>query len=309
MISNNRFRIRQNASWEELGDAGEARVQAAVPRQYTVFPNVLVPCSHGDKDFEEIDLVAVGPTGIWAVEVKAWRGVLTASEDPQEFICVRPNASGVSESYRENPYYLARGHADDLRGYLSDQLRTNEFKAQTLIVFAFRDSYGINGINMEFVRLQNPSFVYADEISTILLRFGRSLYKPYDTSRLKQALNRLPTWDNICFADGTRKRGFLWEWPGLEIYTGNGLQRVLRKDLSSVKFRRANQGMFAHCYRYSGEILIGLVRVGKIPLVSPNGMHLDWINIHDIVEIRCGGLSPRMPSLSFTAFGNIGGND
>lgn len=290
MISNNRFRVRQNASWEELGDAGEARVQAAVPRQYTVFPNVLVRCSHGDKDFEEIDLVAVGPTGIWAVEVKTWRGVLTASEDPQEFVCVRPNASGVSESYRENPYYLARDHADDLHGYLSERLRTDEFKVRTLIVFAARDLHGMNGINMEFVRSQNPSFVYADEIPRVLLRFNRSFYKPYSIFRLKRALSELPTWDIICLADGTRKRGFLWEWLGLEIYTENGLQRVLWKDLSKVKFRRANLGLIAHCYGHRGGILIGLVRARKIPLVSPNGMFLDWVNTRDIVEIRCGGL-------------------
>ena len=31
---------------------------------------------HGDKDFEEIDLVAVGPPGIWAIEVKSWRGII-----------------------------------------------------------------------------------------------------------------------------------------------------------------------------------------------------------------------------------------
>ena len=34
------------------------------------------PCGHGDKDFEEIDLVAVGPPGIWAIEVKSWRGII-----------------------------------------------------------------------------------------------------------------------------------------------------------------------------------------------------------------------------------------
>ena len=63
-----------SASWVEMGEVGEEKVVASIPKGYASFRNRLVPCCHGYVQ-EEIDLVATGPTGIWSIEVKNWRGI------------------------------------------------------------------------------------------------------------------------------------------------------------------------------------------------------------------------------------------
>ena len=148
------------ASWEEMGEVGEQKVIAAIPKGFAYFRNIYVPCCHGFGR-EEIDLVVLGPTGIWCIEVKNWRGIAYRGDYSEEIVFVRNTASGERISFRENPYLQARYHAHDLHAYLSQKIKTWFPTIRTLVVFAARDRHGINGVNLSRIRRSDPSEPYS----------------------------------------------------------------------------------------------------------------------------------------------------
>ncbi len=184
--------MNSSISWEELGEAGEQKVVTAIPKGFAYFRNIYIPCCHG-YGTEEIDLVVTGPTGIWSVEVKNWRGIAYPSDYPEEIVFVRNTSSGKRTSFRDNPYQQARRHAEDLHHYLSQKLKVWFPGTRTLVVFATRDRNGINGVNLYRIRRYNPSIIYLDEMLERLNNLG-DLVRGWDKwDLLADLLNNLPT--------------------------------------------------------------------------------------------------------------------
>ena len=160
-------RIILTSSWEELGEAGEQKASQAIPKGFSHFHNKLVSCQHGN-DYEEIDLIVMGTTGIWSIEVKNWRGIAYPGDYPEEIVFVRNTPDGRRTSTRVNPFYQAHNHTQDLHSYLSRTLGEWFPSIHTLVVFVSRDSNGVIGVNLDHVRRLNPSVVYLDEMPEVI---------------------------------------------------------------------------------------------------------------------------------------------
>ena len=181
-----------SVSWEELGEAGEQKVIASIPTGFAHFRNIYIPCCHG-YGYEEIDLVVIGPTGIWSIEVKNWRGIAYPGDYPEEIVFVRNTSKGERTSFRNNPYEQARRHAEDLNYYLKKILKTWFPTIHTLVVFATKDRNGVNGANLYNIRRYNPSTIYLDELPGLLSN-PNSLVKYWDKWHLvTDALGKLST--------------------------------------------------------------------------------------------------------------------
>ena len=160
-----------SVSWEELGEAGERKVRAAIPKGFDYFRNIHIPCCHGYGS-EEIDLVVTGRTGIWSIEIKNWRGIARLGDYPEEVVFIRNTSRGERTSFRDNPYKQARRHTEDLYQYLAQTLKSWFPTINTLVVFATRDKNGVNGVNLNNIRYYNPSIIYLDELQKYICRPG-----------------------------------------------------------------------------------------------------------------------------------------
>ena len=158
-------------SWEELGEAGEQKVIAAIPKGFAYSRNIHIPCCHG-YGTEEIDLVVTGPTGIWSIEVKNWRGIAYPGYHPEEIEFARNTSRGERISFRNNPYQQARRHAEDLHHYLSENIKSWFPSIRWLVVFATRDRNGVNGVNLDRIRHNNPSIIYLSELEKFICKPG-----------------------------------------------------------------------------------------------------------------------------------------
>ena len=180
-------------SWIELGQAGEQKVLAAIPKGFTCFQNILVPCVHG-LEFEEIDIVAVGPTGIWSIEVKNWRGIAYPGDYPEELVFYRRTPDGNRTSYRFNPYHQAQSHTQDLFSYLSRSIGKWFPPIHNIVVFVKRDNKGRNGVNLNRVLKSNPSYIYLYQIPAVLLNPMKNI-RAWDDKDVIEALGKLRTWN------------------------------------------------------------------------------------------------------------------
>jgi len=187
-----KYRVSSTDSWEQLGEAGEQKVREAIPEGFYHFRNIFVPCHHG-YGREEIDLVVVGPTGIWAIEVKNWRGIAYPGDYPEELVFIRNTPDGRRTSHRENPYLQASDHAYDLHRYLTDNLQKWFPSVKTLVIFASRDPSGVNGVNLDRVRDTNPTIIYLEEMTRVLKAPGTTVYAWDGWHRVKDALSKLHT--------------------------------------------------------------------------------------------------------------------
>ena len=222
-----KYHISTTNSWEELGEAGEQKVLTAVPKGFFYFRNILVPCIHGN-DYEEIDLAVVGPTGIWSIEVKNWRGIAYPGNYPEELIFVRKTSDGTRTSTRDNPFYQAHHHSEDLHDYLAKRLKGWFPSIQTLVIFAFRDPEGINGANLTRIRYTNPSIIYLEEMGNLLEDSRKKVQAWKGWYEVRGALSKLRTWDVIHFTNGERKRGLLCSWEGYDRFKiRDGAQTIL----------------------------------------------------------------------------------
>ena len=184
-----------SVSWEDLGEAGEQKVIAAIPTGFDYFRNIYVPCCHGYVQ-EEIDLVVTGSTGIWSIEVKNWRGVAYLGDYPEEIVFVRNTSRGERTSFRDNPYEQARRHAEDLHHYLSKTLKSWFPSIHTLVVFATRDRNGVNGANLDNICRYNPSTIYLDELQGLLSKPSNIVRNWDKWHSVADVLGKLPTrWD------------------------------------------------------------------------------------------------------------------
>jgi hypothetical protein len=96
----------------ERGAEGEARTLEIIERtldgQWVVFRNVMIPGQRGD-----IDMVLLGPTGLWALEVKNWNGKYRYhGDDWQHF------TNKHWKPLRQKPSQQARKHAGRLGEFL-----------------------------------------------------------------------------------------------------------------------------------------------------------------------------------------------
>jgi hypothetical protein len=94
------------------GRAGEARVveglRAALDSRWTIFHNIQLPDRRGD-----LDLVLVGPGGVWVVEVKTWGGTVRVRAGTWE-----RRARGGWARITPSPAEQARRNAVRLREFL-----------------------------------------------------------------------------------------------------------------------------------------------------------------------------------------------
>ena len=282
-----KYRVSKTDSWEELGEDGERKVLAAIPEGFSHYRNVLVPCHHGN-DYEEIDLIVVGPTGIWSIEIKNWRGIAYSGHHPEELVFSRRLPRGRRTSYRDNPYYQARNHAQDLHFYLEESLNEWFPSIHTLVVFASRDPVGINGVNLDRVRYANPSIIYLEEMTNVLgdpRKIVRGWERQY---RVKDALSKLHTWDVIQLTNGERKRGLLYQSSELKIRSGAQDVSIDWEDIYRVEVMHRTQSQLPMKFFYrSGDIQIGELLDGEILMQLPNG-RIASIKLTEIKEIRTG---------------------
>lgn len=113
------------------GEEHVARALVFLPSQYTVFHGVALPASIAIGPATECDHVVVGPSGVYAIETKNWRGAITVD--------------GGKILYNENrptrpPLGQARRSADVLRKHLLKQLGDMPV-VQPVLCFA-RDNFG-----------------------------------------------------------------------------------------------------------------------------------------------------------------------
>ena len=126
-------------SWEEWGEDGEHKVVSAIPKGFSYFRNAIVNCQHGN-DYEEIDLIAVGLTGIWCVEIKNWRGIAYPGDYREELVFIRKTPNGKRTSFRENPYYQTKDHTYDLSYYLRTTTKKWFPSKHSIVVIVNRDN-------------------------------------------------------------------------------------------------------------------------------------------------------------------------
>jgi hypothetical protein len=107
---------RKAINWER-GKAGEEAVaevmRTILDNRWTIFRNLHLP---GRKD--DLDVVLVGPAGIWVVEVKAYRWRLRVTGDRWE----RAKGTGWRGiDQKSSPSGQAKGNARRLRNFLNEQ--------------------------------------------------------------------------------------------------------------------------------------------------------------------------------------------
>lgn len=107
----NRFR---NTKDYIQGAAGEDAVvevmEAALDERWTIFRNVVLPGTKGD-----IDVVLVGPTGVWAVEIKAYTSIYKVVDNRWEW----RQRDGRWHRAAQNPSAQAERNAVAVHGYLT----------------------------------------------------------------------------------------------------------------------------------------------------------------------------------------------
>jgi len=283
-----KYRVSSTDSWEQLGEAGEQKVSAAIPEDFSYFRNLLVPCQHGN-DYEEIDLIVVGPTGIWSIEVKNWRGIAYPGDYPDELVFNRRLSSGHHTSYRDNPFYQARNHSEDLYSYLAATSKCWFPPIHTLVVFASRDPDGVNGADLGRVRRNNPSIIYLEEMPRVLTD-SREIVRVWDKQqRVKDALGKLRTWDVIHFRNGEKKRGLLCQWSGLKIKSGDQAIPIRWENVSRVEIIiGGNQSPLSTKFvLQSGDKHAGALVEDVISVQLPNG-NIEPIKLTEIKEIYTG---------------------
>jgi hypothetical protein len=283
-----KYRVSSTDSWEQLGEAGEQKVSATIPKDFSHFRNLLVPCQHGN-DYEEIDLVAVGPTGIWSIEVKNWRGIAYPGDYPEELIFIRSTPDGRRTSTRDNPFYQARNHSQDLHSYLAKKLKEWFPPIHTLVVFVSRDPDGVNGADLGRVRHINPSIIYLEEMTNVLSD-SRRIVQAWDKQhKVKDALGKLRTWDVIHFRNGEKKRGLLCQWSGLKIKSGGQAIPIRWEKVSRVEIIiGGNQGPLSTRFvLQSGDKHAGALVEDVISVQLPNG-NIEPIKLAEIKEIYTG---------------------
>lgn len=107
--------------WQALnwirGKAGEEQVlevlRTLLDQQWTIFRNLHVPGRNDD-----LDLVLIGPAGVWVVEVKAYRGAVRVTGDRWER---RVGGGWRLLGSKENPAGQVKGNAARLRNFLNEQ--------------------------------------------------------------------------------------------------------------------------------------------------------------------------------------------
>ena len=158
-------------AWIEMGKIGEETVTESIPKGFKYFRNIYVPCFHG-YDREEIDLVIIGRSGIWSIEIKNWRGIAYLGNYPDEIVFERNTKLGLRTSFRYNPYYQAKRHSEDLHKYFCRYFKSYFPSPQTLVVFVQKDINGINGVNLSHIRRSNPSIIYLQELKSVICKPG-----------------------------------------------------------------------------------------------------------------------------------------
>ncbi|MEA3411308.1 MAG: nuclease-related domain-containing protein, partial [Pseudomonadota bacterium] len=106
------------------GVLGEQRVNTALlalPDTYTLFNRLRVPNPYSSTGTTEIDLVVIGPNGVFTVEVKNNKGVVVGAGHELEWQVVKTGRSGGKyRSTMRNPVRQAKRQALSLRDYLRE---------------------------------------------------------------------------------------------------------------------------------------------------------------------------------------------
>jgi len=107
--------------------------------------------------------MAVGPTGIWCIEIKNWRGIVYPGEDRETLYVKRQAKTKAFASQRVNPFLQLKRHSEDLLEYFRDTVPI-WLPLKRLVVFSKYDQNGKDGINLNPVRDWNPSLCYLKEM-------------------------------------------------------------------------------------------------------------------------------------------------
>lgn len=284
------FRVAQAESWSVLGEKGEEEVRRHVPDGFYSFQNILLRCCHGN-DFEEIDLIVVGETGIWCVEIKNWRGIAYPTYDRDSIDVVRRTPNGPRNSQRFNPYYQVKRHCQDLHDCLS-YLKIWFPPIRSLVVFASRDKDGIEGVNLDRIRGENLSLIYLEELTQTLLDSGKRICAWGGTElmgKVLEALGRQRTWTRLRLIDGRQMQGIVFhESPGFPVTIDSQLVNIDWGDVYRMEFGLRGEEITARLDLTSGEVKRGRPQQDRIRIRNRDGMGVEDVRVDKIAEMHTG---------------------
>ncbi len=93
-----------------------AFLRAQLPSDYIVWTNVLIPNSRSSVGSVEIDVLVVGPNGVFNFEIKSQEGTVYGNEADRQWRLESSRGSG----YIRNPVQQAKAQAKALRAYLRE---------------------------------------------------------------------------------------------------------------------------------------------------------------------------------------------
>lgn len=184
------YQDKQNADILRSGVDGEKhtlRILAVLPDTYTAVPNAHV--RYRGKQ-SEMDLVVMGPNGIFIVETKNHRGRITGGEEDQKWIQVKTSRGG--NTYQKefyNPVKQVSTHVHNLAGFLREQ--ENDIWVQGIVYFANPETH----VNFVPEHGGVPVFVASEGGSEELARYIRgyadSTRRPLSMETIDRMTDRL----------------------------------------------------------------------------------------------------------------------
>jgi hypothetical protein len=99
-----------------VGEIATIKRLAQLPDDYVILHDLRVPT---DFNPTQLDLVVLGPGGVWCLEVKAWAGRVFGEENDRQWTQVKMYGNKTVKDARENPIQQNAYHCDALHRYLA----------------------------------------------------------------------------------------------------------------------------------------------------------------------------------------------
>ena len=219
----------QASAVDIAGDLGESLVFDAierffkkVPRPARIFKEVRIPNPAGGR--YEIDLIVVSPHAIIALEVKHWSGAVS-EKNADTWLQSKPHVG--TEIEHKNPIKLLQTKCDALKIYLKKNSIHNfqDMPIHSFVIFTNpRASFDINIRRSSFVTIK-PRIMHdllpllrpeGGRFEKMLRRLFRQpepdVVEIFSIAAIIEALEHLPTWDELILHGGKKLRGDIIEF-------------------------------------------------------------------------------------------------
>lgn len=99
-----------------IGEIDTIERLARLPDDYVILHDLRVPT---DSNPTQLDLVVLGPGGVWCLEVKAWRGRVFGQENDRQWTQVKTYGNEIIKDSRDSPVQQNAYHCVALHKYLA----------------------------------------------------------------------------------------------------------------------------------------------------------------------------------------------